>query len=277
MHIGHACGWTVHWGIPSLVDFPPLPGADGYTLLAMATSPASAVPGRPDGVPRYGAELAATAWLIVVAGVVLGLGIGVLMRAAMFALRVAQPSAVGTTSDDGFEIGKFTLSGTYNLLNLGVAIGVIAVAAYVAVRPLMIGPGWFRATCVGLTAMFIGGSGVIHADGADFTVLDTELAVALFLALPLAAGLATPAVADAVWARHARWPLWLPAIGVVTPLALIPAAVVLAVVAVLLPVRRALLDPIVARSWAAWLMRGAFAVIPAVALASLLGDFADLF
>lgn len=61
--------------------------------------------------------------LLIVAGITTGvLVVGVGSRLAMFALRLTSPEHVrGITSDDGFVIGRFTLSGTYNLLALGAA------------------------------------------------------------------------------------------------------------------------------------------------------------
>lgn len=57
--------------------------------------------------------------------------VGVGSRLAMFVLRLTSPdNAHGVVNDDGFVIGQVTLSGTYNLLNLGAAVGVIG-----AVRP----------------------------------------------------------------------------------------------------------------------------------------------
>lgn len=234
------------------------------------------VPGRPAGEPSYLQELVATAWLIAVAGVALGLIIGILMRVAMFALRVASPGSTGLISDDGFVIGEVTVSGTYNLLNLGAALGVLGTAAYVAVRPLLIGPGWARCVTVGVTAMFLGGAAAIHADGVDFTMLDTDVAVALFLAVPLVSGLVTPAVVDAVWRKHDRWPRWLAAGVLVFPLATVVLAVQIVAVAALLPVQRALIGPLFDRSWRLWLARALFALVPLVALRALVADLAAL-
>ena len=66
--------------------------------------------------------------VLVVAGVPVGvLVIGVGSRLAMFLLRLTSPDRVnGIRSDDDFLIGRFTLGGTYNLLMLGAAVGIVA-------------------------------------------------------------------------------------------------------------------------------------------------------
>ena len=59
----------------------------------------------------------------------------------MLVLRLTSPEAVvGRETDDGFVIGQVTVAGTYNLLVLGAAVGFIGAAAYVAVAPWLVGP-----------------------------------------------------------------------------------------------------------------------------------------
>ncbi len=122
------------------------------------------------------------------------MAIGALLRGGMLLLRLAQESAIGVTSDDGFIIGQVTVSGTYALLVLGVGLGVLGTAAYIAVAPFLIGPPGCRVATVAITAMLLGGAVTIRSDGIDFTALDTELAVAVFLVVPLLSGLLVPPV-----------------------------------------------------------------------------------
>ncbi len=84
--------------------------------------------------------------VLVVAGIGTGaIVVGVGSRLAMLALRLTSPdSVIGRQSDDDFTIGEFTLGGSYNLLLLGAAVGIIGVAAYQCVAPRLIGPLWFR-------------------------------------------------------------------------------------------------------------------------------------
>ena len=119
----------------------------------------------------------------IAAGVLVG-GIG--NRLAMLALRLTSSDRVdGIESDDGFTIGRFTLSGTYNLLLLGAVFGIIGAAAYQWVRPWLIGPRWFRLLTIALGAGAVVGSMLVHADGIDFRLLTpTWFAIGLFVALP---------------------------------------------------------------------------------------------
>ena len=75
----------------------------------------------PGSEPTYSDELLEILRLVVVAGLSVGiLVIGVGSRLAMLLLRLTSPGTViGVTSDDGFVIGRTTLSGTYNLLSVG--------------------------------------------------------------------------------------------------------------------------------------------------------------
>ncbi len=125
--------------------------------------------------------------VIAFAGVLLGVLVGgVGGRLAMLALRLTSPDSVrGVESDDGFEIGTFTFGGSYNLLVLGAAFGVIGAGVYRAVEPWLIGPAWFRALTTALGAGVVIGSMLVHADGVDFTLLKPAwFAVALFVAVP---------------------------------------------------------------------------------------------
>jgi hypothetical protein len=230
------------------------------------------VPGRPVGAPSYREELVRTLRVVLVAGLLAGVGIGVLLRVAMLLLRLASPGSAGLVSDDGFEIGRVTPFGIYNLLAFGILLGCVGAAAYVAVAPFLVGPPTLRRLTVGLTAMLLGGTAVIHDDGVDFTALDTEVAVELFLAVPFLSGLVVASVVDLVDRRLDRWPRWLPVLTLVHPLMLLAVGVVSLVVAALLPVRRALLAAVLASSTLTWTVRGAFALIPLAAAFGLARD-----
>jgi hypothetical protein len=150
------------------------------------------------------------------AGVIL---IGVGSRLAMLLLRVTSPGGVrGVKSDDGFIIGKVTLAGSYNLLLLGAAFGIIGAAAYLVVAPWLIGPTWFRRLTTGLAAAVVVGSMLVHADGIDFTKLKPMwLAIGVFIALPGLFGALVGVVVDAVrkpgsWTARGRWRWLLPLI-----------------------------------------------------------------
>lgn len=134
--------------------------------------------------------------------VVVGLG----SRVAMFILRITSPASVrGVESDDGFTIGTVTLAGTYNLLLLGAAVGLIGAGAYMLVSPWLIGPLWFRRLTTGLASAVVAGSMLVHADGIDFNLLKPKwLAIGLFVALPGVFGVLIGAWVDRV-ARPDSW------------------------------------------------------------------------
>lgn len=127
-----------------------------------------------------------TTSLIVLAGAVTGLvSVGVLSRLAMFALVRLNPGARGVTSDDGFEMGRFTLSGSLNLAAVGALLGVLSGILYLALERLAFGPAWFRALSLGLGAGTVAATQVVHSDGVDFRLLEPLwLAVGIFLAVP---------------------------------------------------------------------------------------------
>ncbi|CUR57654.1 membrane hypothetical protein [metagenome] len=234
----------------------------------------------------YAEELVELLRILVVGGVPLGVLVaGLGSRLAMLVLRLTSPDSVrGVRSDDGFVIGQVTLGGTYQLLSLGAAVGIIGAAAYVAVAPWLIGPRWLRSVTVGATAGALVGSMVIHPQGIDFTVLSPVwLAVLLFVALPVLTGLLLPLSVDAAaspdsWAARGRQRWVVPAaLLLLFPLALVVGLVVAAIVALLLPVRRAFLTRLSRSAAATWVLRVAFALIPVAAGLALAGDLAELF
>ena len=191
---------------------------------------------------------------------------------------------VGIESDDGFEIGRITLSGSYQLLALGAAVGVIGALAYVVVAPWLIGPGWFRRLTVGLTAGALVGSLVIVPGGIDFTFLEpTWLAVAFFVGLPVVSGIVLTLAVDLVaqpesWTRRGRTAWLLPVVLLVlVPTAVLVLVPVVVIVAVLLPLRRLLLQPLLGSRIGTFAVRGVFLVIPVLSFMALGEDLAELY
>lgn len=197
------------------------------------------------GPASVAAEVGQRLWVLVVAGISTGVVVaGVGSRLAMLLLRQTSPDGVrGVTSDDGFEIGRFTLSGTYNLLLLGAGVGVIGAAAYRAVSPWLLGPGWFRRSTVATASGAVVGSMLVHDDGIDFHFLKPLwLAIGLFVALPAVFGLSIAAVVDRLATRPPPvgwrgW--WVPVLLVALfPLVIPIVAVATAVLGVWVPARR---------------------------------------
>lgn len=185
---------------------------------------------------RLGVTVLEQLRILAVAGVTVGvIVVGVGSRLAMLALRVTSPdSVIGVQSDDGFTIGRFTLSGTYNLLALGAAVGILGAAAYQCVAPRLIGPSWLRRLTVSAAAGAVVGSMLVHSDGVDFRFLKpTWFAVGLFVLLPALFGVAIGVAVDRVSRPTSRTATgrarWLLPIGLA--LAFPPALVVLAIAA----------------------------------------------
>jgi hypothetical protein len=135
-----------------------------------------------------------------VAGLVVG-GIG--GRLARLLLRLTSPeTAIGLTSDDGFEIGVVSTS-TLNLLVATTGLGGVAGALYAGVRGAL--PARLRLPLWVVLWACVGGAGLVHDDGVDFTELEPGwLAVALFVALPLLGAAAIVALTER-WSRRPPW------------------------------------------------------------------------
>lgn len=176
---------------------------------------------------------------LVLAGIPVGVLVaGVGSRLCMLLLRATSGDEVrGIRSDDGFEIGRFTVGGTYNLLALGATIGIIGAAAYQWVRPWLLGPRWLRYLTVAAAAGAVVGALLVHSDGVDFTVLTpTWLTVGSFVVLPALFGAAIGPAVEAVEAHATRNGPDRP--SPVAPIVLValfpPTLVVLAVAAIVL-------------------------------------------
>lgn len=169
-----------------------------------------------DGSPRgtqYQSEIAPSRsrmdfWLpfrvIVISGLLVGIPlIGVGSRLAMLLLRLTSPeSVVGTTSADGFTIGQLTVGGSYNLLMMGMGLGVLGAGVYLTVKPLLLGPTWFRRLSTGLGSGLVVASMVISSESIDFAILEPAwLAIGLFIALPTSFGIVIGPVVDRVASR----------------------------------------------------------------------------
>ena len=224
--------------------------------------------------------------LLALAGISTGVVVaGLGSRLAMLILRLtSHPRVIGIQSDDDFTIGRFTFFGTYNLLVLGAAFGVIGAAVYQWVRPWLIGPQWFRYVTVGLACGAVVGSMLIHADGIDFRALTpTWLAIALFVTLPLLFGVAIGWVVDRLdregsFARHGR-ARWIVAgiLAVLFPITLILLGIALLVLIAWVPARDA---------WHAegnsppaaltLIVRGVWLGIAALGLVALVNDIRDI-
>ena len=217
---------------------------------------------------------------ITVLGVLLGALVGgVLGRLVMLLLARLNDAATGRISDDGFEMGRFTLSGSANLVLVSAGLGLVGAGFYFVLRGLMIGPRWFRLLSVSVGAAAVTATQIVHTDGVDFTLLEPAwLAIGLFVALPAVyvAWLSawSEAVIDGDRLTARRWTvlgllLWVPFAPVLVVLALGRAA---AAAARRTPTGRAVVD---APLWP-WVARGALTVLFLVAVADLASDWQTL-
>jgi hypothetical protein len=134
----------------------------------------------------------------ILAGAISGFIVGgVGGRLFMFVLAQLNPEETGVKTDDGFEMGQFTASGTLNLLVITTVIGVIGGLVFLALRGLRFGPRWFRVLSMPVGTTVVLGPLLVHSDGVDFTLLEpAELAVAMTLAVPFFYTLLLAALAD---------------------------------------------------------------------------------
>jgi hypothetical protein len=167
---------------------------------------------------------------LISATVIIGASTGALIggvggRIAMRVLFLTSDDAVkGVTSDDGFEIGRFTLGDTLGLVLLTALLGVLAALLLLVARPFLAPLG---SLVVPLMAAFygvVGGAMMVHRGGVDFNILEpAALAIALFTAICAAFGAAVAWLIDAAaatdaWPQTRRW--WLlgpPLVLVVIP------------------------------------------------------------
>jgi hypothetical protein len=128
--------------------------------------------------------LTATGAGAIVGAIVGGIG----GRLAMFGLRLTSADTVlGVTTDDGFEIGRFTTA-TFFLLTVTAGLGGATGAAYFAVRNALPRRGrpFLWAAAVGLFT----GADLLKPRSLDFTLLSPQsFAVAAFVLLPVVAAL----------------------------------------------------------------------------------------
>jgi hypothetical protein len=206
-----------------------------------------------------------------VAGCLAGTAIGGIGgRLAMFVLRLtSDPSLRGLKTDDDFTIGIFS-GATLFLLLVTAFLGVVGGLVYLAIRPWL--PAQARPWLFGGLTGIVGGATVIRPGGIDFTALEPlGLAVAMFVVLPAAYGVAVSLIAEWFLARDsafARSKLSIAGLLVLLPLGVfgLRGLAVLALILVAVLVGRA--APAIASLWnsppVAWIGRvglGAIAIV----------------
>jgi hypothetical protein len=207
------------------------------------------------------------------------IAVGVLGRLAMFLLAYLNPVATGVTSDDGFVMGQFTLSGSLQLAASGLQFGVIGVFFYLALRGLMVGPGWFRLLSISLGPALVIGAIIVHTEGVDFNVLEPVwLAALLFIGVPFA--YCALLHVFSVRALSSDRPLMRPllVLGLVPWLVLLPLTLVLlgGFLALRALRRGSAGRAFLARAWPSWALRGGLALLVLVSVVDLVSDIDTL-
>jgi hypothetical protein len=212
-------------------------------------------------------------------GAVIG-GIG--GRLAMFVLRLtSDPALRGLNTDDDFTIGIFS-GATLFLVIVTTVLGIIGALVYLVVR------GWLpergRPWLFGALTGIVGGATVIHPGGIDFTLLEPlGLAVAMFVVLPTAYGVATSLLAERFLADNSvfgRSRAWIAGLVLLLPLGLFGVAglAVLALVLAAVLVGRA--APAIASRWnsppVAWIGRVGLVAIAVVWSTQLVRDAVEI-
>ena len=225
------------------------------------------------------AALPAARTLVTITLVGVGCGIltvGGLSRLAMLLLAELNLAATGVTSDDGFVMGQFTLSGSLNLLLIaGPLFGVLGAGFYIALRGLRIGPGWFQLLSISLGPAVVVGAIIVHTTGVDFRLLEPLwLTIGLFVLLPAAYVVMLSVVAERLLAHRIEPPQPVLVLGLLIWAPLFPGLVLLA--AGWAALRTTTGARIRARPLAAWMARGLLTLVFLAAVADLVRDYRTL-
>src|SRR5512132_2838985 len=220
---------------------------------------------------------------VTVAGALTGAVIGGIGgRLAMFVLRLtSDPALHHLKTDDDFTIGIFS-GATLFLVMVTTVLGILGGLVYLVVRGWLAGGArpWLFG---GLTGI-VGGATVIRPGGIDFTLLEPlGLAVAMFITLPAAYGVAVSLLAERFLADEsafARSRAWIAGLVLLLPLGffgIVGLAVLALILAAVLLGRAA---PEIASVWTspavAWIGRIVLVAIGILWGAALVRDVAEI-
>ncbi len=112
----------------------------------------------------------------------------------------------GLTSDDGFEIGRFS-GETVALLTVTAVLGAIGGFLFGILRLGWAGPRWAVMSAAAVAIGTAAGGTIVHPTGIDFVFLEPLwLTVGLFVAIPAAWGAAVAATMETGWRFTADLP-----------------------------------------------------------------------
>jgi len=212
-------------------------------------------------------------------GAVIG-GIG--GRLAMLVLRLtSDPALRGLETDDDFTIGIFSAA-TMFLVVVTTVLGIIGGLVYLVVR------GWLpergRPWLFGALTGIVGGATIIRPGGIDFTLLEPlGLAVAMFIVLPAAYGVATSLLAERFLADDSafrRSRAWIAGLVLLLPLGLFGVAGLAVLALILAAVLLGRAAPAIASLWnsppVAWIGRVGLVAIAIVWSTELVRDAVEI-
>ena len=160
-----------------------------------------------DGATRTLPEPLLTAWRMsaplrgaVLAGAIAGVvAAGVGSRVVMRIIALADSETDGAFTDAEATVGEFTAGGTFSLLFLGIAAGVLGGLLYLGLRRwLWVAPVW-RGPVYGLVTLLTVGNLLFDTNNADFQIFEPVLLViALFSVLFFVNGLLLAPLADRI-------------------------------------------------------------------------------
>jgi hypothetical protein len=160
-------------------------------------------------------------------------------------------------------------------------IGVIGGGIYYVLRGLLIGPRWVQILSVSVGPAVVVGSRLVHVEGVDFTLDPVWLAIALFVAIPLAYAALLTVIAERWLAPEGRFmtarirlavcPLVLWA-----PIAPVLGVLLLALVGWEIAHRTQTGDRVLGHQAWPWLVRAALAILFTVSLVDLVRDTVTL-
>jgi DNA-directed RNA polymerase specialized sigma24 family protein len=277
----------------------PVPGIDPAevqdVMAALWTLSPNACAGTPCGAPFRIVSVEATTWKDDLAAtakpLVAGAGAGFLTgavvggiggRLAMFVLRLtSDPALRGLKTDDDFTIGIFS-GATLFLVIVTAGLGLIGGLVYLVVRAWL--PQLARPWIFGGLTGIVGGAQVIRPGGIDFTLLEPlSLAIAMFIVLPAAYGVAVSLLAERLLAGDSAFRgsrVWMAGLVLLLPLGLFGAVGLTVIAALLAAVLVGRAAPQIASLWTSapvtWIGRAGLVALATLAGIALVQDAAKI-
>jgi hypothetical protein len=136
----------------------------------------------------------------VVAGAIAGfVAAGIGSRLVMRVIAMVDSDSNGAGTDAGAAVGDVTLSGTFQLLVLGMILGSISGLVYLGLRRWLYVPPIWRGAAFSIVTLFTVGNVLFDTHNPDFQIFEPViLVIALFVALFFVNGLMLGALAHRI-------------------------------------------------------------------------------